>query len=170
MAHKVLLFLIVLFVSSFYYKKFYRDPSQVLPDAIASFDACKDIDYCLAIFVAPWCSECKEAMPSLEKIYSLINEGKFEIKSKKAKALMIVGQDTEEKILEYSKRIDVAKVHQDAKGAFSDALFVRRIPTIIMWQKDLSVVKRYSSRIPFRFPERDAELLLEKEFGFRKVL
>ena len=119
-----------------------RKPVEAPNIALAMNEAedttsCEGADRCVTVYVAPWCSVCKRAMPTIEKIREFISDQDgvgFQI---------IVGKD-EAAAIDSMAKLYSAGVYLDYQDEFAGAMRISSVPTWIVWDRERIIVSRIS--------------------------
>ncbi len=95
------------------------DNARLVDEYIDVGGECEN-DKCLIVYVAPWCPSCKSLTPMINDLVSEL--GRDGISSK-----VVIGKDSMDNVLDYSKRYDMA-ILADANGRFFSRLGAKGVP------------------------------------------
>ena len=95
-----------------------------------------DSDKCLVVYVAPWCSSCKRLTPT-------INDLVEELESEGISAKIVVGKDSMNEVLDYSKRFN-STILEDSSGRFFSALPARGVPYFAVANQNGKIISELS--------------------------
>ncbi len=93
--------------------------ARLTQQSVSVGGACES-DKCLVVYVAPWCPSCKSLTP-------MINELSAQLDREGIQASIVIGKDSMDKVLEYSKRFD-QKVLIDSSGRYFSQIGARGVP------------------------------------------
>ncbi len=93
--------------------------ARLTQEGVSVGGACES-DKCLVVYVAPWCPACKSLTP-------MINDLSAELDKEGIKASIVIGKDSMDNVLDYSKRFN-QKVLIDSSGRYFNEIGAKGVP------------------------------------------
>lgn len=85
-----------------------------------SVDGACESDKCLVVYVAPWCPACKSLTPMIEELSN-------QLKKEGIQASIVIGKDSMDNVLEYSKHFN-QEVLIDSSGRYFNEISAKGVP------------------------------------------
>ena len=126
-------------------------------------DPCAVSEHCLAVYLAPWCPQCKQSAPLVEelRLAAARSNGRLGFK-------VIVGRDEPAALDDYARELG-GTIFFDDDGAFYRQLGGNGVPTWVSWDSDGRIGGRMYGR-PAGGPTPLLVEYLGEELGLSDVL
>ena len=141
-------------------------PCVELPVAQSAFgwgsgDPCEGKEYCLTVYLTPWCPACKSSVTFINELREYFSDNnQFALQ-------VIVGADGEANLEQMAKQIGKL-VYIDADAKFRRATGVHAYPTWLLTDKNRKIIKMYKRGAPYGgTTESRIKFFFEKELDFK---
>jgi thiol-disulfide isomerase/thioredoxin len=105
-----------------------RDPGKL------SGDTCGGKEFCVSVYMAPWCPHCKTALPQVQKMLALTQTGG------KTGVRVVIGMGEPDKNEAMAKSIAKEGVVIDHDTSIAKKLNIRGVPSFIVLDKEGTVI------------------------------